>query len=193
MGININTKTEEIALLKQKIDLSKSSDDGKLKAVSLENESLNEVIVKQQKQIKKLKDELETEEENIEKVEKEKRKLKSALSSKDGEITILTHKLELEQQRKDLDSSSENDQIKKLKENNQELDDENMKKTLQIKKLKEDIANLTDDIHKEKEHVIALKTMVEAEKSSTENEAKLKEMEKIKYEEQINGLELEKQ
>ena len=191
--ININTQTEEIKILKQKIEVSKSSDDGKAKMLKQENDSLNEIIEKQKKDIKRLQTEKEEEEENVEKVEKEKRKLKAALSAKDGEITILTHKLELKEQVKELESGTENDQIKKLKENNKELDDTVMKQRLQIKELKDKIGNLDEDVAKEKQHIMELKIQIEQEKTSTENVEKLKDLEGKKYINQVNELEQDKE
>merc|ERR1712228_907405 len=124
--------------------------------MGLETQSLNDDILRQNKQMKRLKSQNEEYEQEIESIEKEKRKIKSALNEKDGQITILSHKLELIQQRKELESVPTNDQITKLKQSNQELEEE-------------------------KEQMIGLKVQINQEQASTENAEKIKQIECNKY------------
>ena len=192
-AINLKTKTAEIVLLKEKINVINSGDDNKLKQLRLEAQSLNDDILRQKKEIKRLKTQNDEYEQEIESIEKEKRKIKSSLNEKDGQITILSHKLELIEHRKELESAPTNDQITKLKQSNQELEDENLQKTLTIKALKEQLGDLQNDLDKEKEQIIGLKVQINQAEASSENAEKLRQIDADKYLKEIEQLGEDKQ
>mmetsp|Transcript_22861 Transcript_22861/g.36722 ORF Transcript_22861/g.36722 Transcript_22861/m.36722 type:complete len:1193 (+) Transcript_22861:40-3618(+) len=192
-AVNLKTKGEEIALLKQSMASKSSNDAGKLKLLRNEIEVLTEDIERHQKEVKQVRQQMEEEQENADKISKEKRAVKAALSEKEGEIALLQHQLKLTQQNTDLAESTDNDQIRKLKVNNKALDDELMQQKIDMRTLKERYTELEQDLEREKHSIIQLKVQIDTERANTANAVRLKQTEADKHQNEVGELEDDKE